>query len=453
MPKMTRKPRGSSPVKNKKYDSDQESDDETKTVTETEQTETETEETQNETNDDEEIIPKSSTSKTKAKKQENVQIAMFKVSIEDFDPERIVLQDPEKKSFETVDKEKSEQQGKEVKTTINFTTIQFMYNYPVRPKYTPDSKKKGTYPAGRGKLIVSMPPAICENGLFFMGNKVSAYFLMKCAQITPEGLDEDEKEKRIQRNEELMEMAIDKFDRVTEVVGKQLVEFHKAGKITISKLLNTTKSKKEGKDVFKDDPESAIEEFVKFQKNRDGTINRDLPRAIKLKMSKMSRSAEGLDATNINEINGSEIKTRDWNMFERKTIYCENDIHFHQLFCTAQNIYIQTYARSMLILDVLDKSSSTTQQDRFAEWSKYDSGFGDSLHRKLELMRQEAKTKERQKEEMTSSIKDDDTKFDGVVNTGGSKGGDDDDKQINMNDISEEKMKMMMKMMQEKGFE
>lgn len=391
----------------------------------------------NKQKNEEELIVPTSVPKSKV----NVKMARFKVSIEDYDPERLKVQEPVKSSFEVDDEKKPG-----AKKKIEFFTFSFIYRYPERPMYTSASELKGTYPAEEGPCVISMPPAVSEYGLNDNSGKFYAFFLMKAANIVPETMNESDKEKLLKKNENLMNMAIVKFDRTADIIGEQLVKLHKAGKTSIDSLIDKKKTAQADEEVFKEDPGEVIEDFVKFQK-RDQKVDRTLPRVIKLKMLKYRRGE--IDNTNIILPDGEEIPPSDWSALQNKCITAENDIRLLQLYYNNVNIYLQTICRSMMVLDIADRRSTTTQEDRTSYWSEFDKDRVDSVRKKLEIANQKAKTKALENEKIkVKEEKGDEPSFDGIVNK---KKNDTMGDEIDINKVPPELLQQMKAMMKTGG--
>jgi len=389
------------------------------------------------------IIPE--TKSNDKKKNENIKLARYKVSIREFDPKKIIVGEAVKMSFDTTDKD-----GKKV--TIKNETHSIEYNYSERPMYSKDSKKQGTYPAEKGPCIIGCPPWISDNGFNNANGKYFAYFLIKSNHIAPEDLSEEEKDKMFEEYDALIDIFINKMTEAGEVIARQLCKLYKAGKCNIEGLVDKKKTDdNDGETVFKENPEEVIEEFVKVQK-RNEKRDKTLPRAIKVAMKK-SRMGD-IDNTVINLPGGGELPPSEWGSLEGMSITTEMDIRLYQILFNSK-AYLQILGRSLLILDLTERKSTSTLEESVAKWAAHDSGRADSVRRQLELASQKVKTKTLQKESLKNmkegSSEEGKSSFDGIVNKKKKKSSDDDDDDdVDMDKLSE-KTKKAMKAALKKG--
>lgn len=403
-----------SPVRSdEKEEQDKEQQEETVTVVETKIQKVESKKSKQEQNDV--IIPQTTQNNADEKKQ--FKLPRFKVSLMDYEAERTVIMEPLKGKIDPNEKkgDKKEETTNNAPPAapapvIKFETMAILYDYPERPMYSKNSTKQGTYPAERGPLTISCPPWHSAFGLNVQGNKYYAYFLAKAMQIFPEDLSDEEKEQLAEYYENAPKIFCDKMEKMRKVLGTQMKEFHKSKKTSIEGMDNDDED-----DGCIKDPWKLIKEFVRYQK-RNEVVDKTLPKVFKVNLVNSRRN--DLDATCITFPDGEEIPFKDWPVLVSKAMTSENDIRIHQLYYNYQNVFMQLKMRSLMLLELTDQKSGTTQQDRVQYWSSHDSDRANNLHKIFQIASQKTLTDTKQKEEINDPENNGKpvTTFQGIVN-------------------------------------
>lgn len=354
---------------------------------------------------------------------EVTKVERYKVSILDFDPERVVLLEPRKEKIKPKDKDKDskEKDSKEKEDEQEFYAAGIEYNYPERQSYLPESGKVGKYPAERGPLIIATPPWISEYGLRYKNNKYYAIYLVKPQHTLPDNLSKEERERLIKEYDSLPDIFNDKMDRMKEVLGEQVGKYYLQSKIVVEKILDDKKSKTEKKPVIREDVESIFADFIRYQQDKSEKPNYDLPKIFKLAYSTYRRN--DVYATTVLFPDGEEIPVADWQALLFKPHISENDIHVHQVFANKMMTCIQLKARSVLLLEINERKSGTTQQDRAQYWSSHDSGKISNLKKTVQLALQKVNSDKKQKETATEDQDggsgEPNTTYSGIINRKG----------------------------------
>lgn len=375
------------------------------------------------------IIPVTSTgsnsksAQTAAQKPEVIKIERYKVSILDFDPERVVLLEPRKEKIKPKEKEEDKKDGdsKKKEEEQEFYAAGIEYDYPERQMYLPGSGKVGKYPSERGPLIIATPPWISEYGLRYKNNKYYAIYLVKPQHTLPDNLSKEERERLIKEYDSLPDIFNEKMDRMKEVLGQQVGKYYLQSKIVVEKILDDKKSKIEKKPVIREDIESIFADFIRYQQDKSEKPNYDLPKIFKLAYSTYRRN--DVYATTVLFPDGEEIPVADWQALLFKPHISENDIHVHQVFANKMMTCIQLKARSVLLLEINERKSGTTQQDRAEYWSSHDSGKISNLKKTVQLALQKVNSDKKQKETATDDqdggSSEPNTTYSGIINRKG----------------------------------
>ncbi len=318
----------------------------------------------------------------------SVKLERYKVSIDDFDPERVVVGEANPIPVEIKD-----DAGKVQKLTHYSHTME--YKYKERPMYTPDSVKKGTYPAEKSILVLGALPALCsKSGFNEINGKYYYYMTLEPSKFAPKNATEEEKEQMLLESEQQLALFKTKMERMGIVIGEQLAALQLDKKCFINDLWDKQELKK-GKKVIINNPGNVISEYVRWQKRND-EVDTSLPQVLKLSLNKNRRG--NIDASVVTFSDKVVLPPKEWDSAKSQCLTVESDILFPQIYCTADKVYLQTLARSTMIVDAKETVSNSTQNERANYWSNKDSTNADSVRKQLQAAQQKIKEKVREKE-------------------------------------------------------